>query len=130
MNSVWSRSIEAVKGLWTRLSTPNRTAPIPDHDQVQMPAPTPEEARKIFRAALTEYVSNGWHIEIENEFDAVISKKRPFRWFVKLIIFLILLLIFLPLAFFYLIIVLIRALTAKPRTVRIYIDPDGQIQID
>lgn len=95
-----------------------------------MPAPTPEEARKIFRAALTDYVSNGWRIEIENEFDAVISKKRSFRWFIKLIIFLILLLIFFPLALFYLIIVLIRGLTSRPRTLRIYIDPNGLIQID
>jgi hypothetical protein len=89
----------------------------------------PEEARKFFREVLTDYVSKGWTIEIENEFDAVISRKPKFRWFVKLVVFLILLLIFFPLAIFFLIVVLVRGLTARPRRLRIYIDPDGQIQV-
>ena len=99
-------------------------------DESPLPAPTPEEARKSFREALTDYVSRGWTIEIENEFDAVISRKHQFRWFLKLVVFLILLLIFFPLAIFYLLVVLVRGLTAKPRRLRIYIDPDGQIQVD
>lgn len=90
--------------------------------------PTPEEARKSFREALTEYVSKGWTVEIENEFDAVISRKPQFRWFLKLVVFLILLLIFFPLAIFFLLVVLVRGLTVRPRRLRIYIDPDGQIQ--
>ena len=90
----------------------------------------PEEARKFFREALTDYVSKGWTIEIENEFDAVISRKPQFRWFVKLVVFLILLLIFFPLAIFFLLVVLVRGLTAKPRRLRIYIDHYGQIQVD
>lgn len=92
--------------------------------------PTPEEVRKSFREALTEYVSKGWTIEIENEFDAVISRKPQFRWFLKLVVFLILLLIFFPLAIFYLLVVLVRGLTARPRRLRIYTDPNGQIQVD
>ena len=92
--------------------------------------PTPEEARKSFRDALTEYVARGWTIEIENEFDAVISRKPKFRWFLKLVVFLILLLIFWPLALFFLLVVLIRGLTARPQRLRIYIDPDGQIQVN
>lgn len=92
-------------------------------------APTPEEARKSFREALTNYVAKGWTIEIENEFDAVISKKPQFRWFLKLFVFLILLLIFFPVAIFFLLVVLVRGLTAKPRRLRIYIDPGGQIQV-
>ena len=90
----------------------------------------PEEVRKFFREALTDYVSKGWTIEIENEFDAVISRKPQFRWFLKLVVFLILLLIFFPLAIFFLLVVLVRGLTARPRRLRIYIDPDGQIQVD
>jgi hypothetical protein len=93
------------------------------------PLPRPEEVRKSFREALTDYVAKGWTIEIENEFDAVISRKPKFRWFLKLVVFLILLLIFFPLAIFFLLVVLVRGLTAKPRRLRIYIDPDGQIQV-
>ena len=92
--------------------------------------PTPEEARKSFREALTDYVSRGWTIEIANEFDAVISRKPQFRWFLKLVAFLILLVIFFPLAIFFLLVVLVRGLPARPRRLRIYIDPDGQIQVD
>lgn len=94
-----------------------------------LPAPTPEEARKSFREALTDYVAKGWTIEIENEFDAVISRKPQFRWFLKLVNFLLLLLIFFPLAIFYLLVVLVRGLTAKPKTIRFFIDPEGQVQI-
>jgi hypothetical protein len=89
----------------------------------------PEEAREIFRRALTDYVAKGWTIEIENEFDAVISRKPKFRWFLKLVLFLILLLIFFPLAIFFLLVVLVRGLTAKPRRLRIHMDPYGQIQV-
>jgi len=103
--------------------------PLLDKEAIPLPAPTPEEARKSFREALTDYVARGWTIEIENEFDAVISKKPQFRWFLKLVVFLILLLIFFPLAIFFLLVVLVRGLTAKPRRLRIYIDPDGQIQV-
>ena len=93
------------------------------------PTPTPEEARNSFRVALTDYVARGWIIEIENEFDAVISRKPQFRWFLKLIIFLLLLFLFFPLAIFFLLVVLVRGLTAKPRRLRIYIDPEGKIQV-
>ena len=99
-------------------------------DESPLPSPTPEEARKSFREALTDYVSRGWTIEIENEFDAVISRKPQFRWFLKLVVFLILLLIFWPLALFFLLVVLIRGLTARPQRLRIYIDSDGQIQVN
>jgi hypothetical protein len=93
------------------------------------PTPTPEEARKSFRQALTDYVSRGWTIEIENEFDAVISRKPQFRWFLKLIVFLVLLLLFFPFAIFFLVVVLVRGLTAKPRRLRIYVDSEGKIQV-
>jgi hypothetical protein len=92
--------------------------------------PTPEEARRSFREALTDYVARGWSIEIENEFDAVISRKPQFRWFLKLVIFLILLLLFFPLAIFFLVVVIVRGLTVRPRRLRIYVDPNGEVQVD
>jgi hypothetical protein len=98
-------------------------------DEAPLPAPTPEEARRSFREALTNCVAKGWTIEIENEFDAVISRKPQFRWFLKLVVFLILLLIFFPLAIFYLLVVLVRGLTAKPRRLRIYIGTEGRVQV-
>lgn len=101
----------------------------PDKDGVQVPTPTPEEAKKVFRQALTDYVAQGWTIEIENEFDAVISRKPKFRWVLKLIVFLVLLLVFFPLAIFFLLVVLIRGLTSRPRRLRVYIDPEGNIQV-
>ena len=94
-----------------------------------MAKPTPEEARALFRNALTEYVSSGWRIEIENEFDAVISKKSEFHWVGKLLIFILLLFVWWPLSIFYLIVVLVRGVTAKPKNRRLYIDEEGEIQL-
>ena len=70
----------------------------------------------------------GWSIEIENEFDAVLSKKGKFSWVGKLIIFLILLLLFAPLALFYLIVVVVKGVSAKPARLRLWIDEDGRIK--
>jgi hypothetical protein len=103
--------------------------PLQDKDAIPLSSPTHEEAHKFFREALTDYVARGWTIEVENEFDAVISRKPQFRWFLKLIIFLVLLFLFFPLAIFFLLVVLVRGLTANPRKLRIYIDPEGKIQI-
>jgi hypothetical protein len=93
-----------------------------------LPPPTPEEARKTLRKVVTDYVAGGWNIEIENELDVVLSKKAPFRWIGKLFIFLILLLIFAPLGLFYLIVVIVKGINAKPTRVRVWIDADGRIQ--
>lgn len=94
----------------------------------QAPRPTAEEARKSFRTALTDCVAGGWTLEIENEFDAVLSKKAPFHWGGKLIAFLVLLFIFAPIALFYLIVVIVRGVSAKPSRLRVWIDEDGLIQ--
>lgn len=130
MATLWIKLVDGVKGVYSRLSDSSRMPPFPDKDAIPLPAPTPEEARKSFREALTEYVARGWSIEIENEFDAVISRKPQFRWVLKLIVFLVFLFVFWPLAIFFLLVFLIRGLTARPRRLRIYIDPDGQIQVD
>jgi hypothetical protein len=89
---------------------------------------TPEEAKKILREAVTNYVSDGWNIEIENENDVVLGRKAKFQWVGKLVIFLLLLLIFAPLAIFYLIVVIVRGVTAKPARLHIWVDKDGRIQ--
>ena len=97
-------------------------------EKVVPKAETPEEARKIFRSALTDYVAQGWKIEIENEFDAVISRKRTVRWVGKFLLFLLLFLIWFPLALFYLVIAIIMGVTARPKTMRVYIDEEGYVQ--
>jgi hypothetical protein len=124
----WIKLMGGIKGSYSRFRASSSMTPFPDKNSSPLPAPTPEEVRKSFRETLTDYVAGGWTIEIENEFDAVISKKPKFQWFLKLIIFLFLLLVFAPLAVFYLLVVLIRGLTARPRRIRIWVDPDGKVQ--
>lgn len=97
-------------------------------NKIDKPVISSEERKKIFRQFLTARVTEGWSLEIENEFDAVLSRKARFRWFGKLIIFLILLLLFAPLALFYLIVVIIRGVTARPSRLHISIDEFGDIQ--
>lgn len=93
-----------------------------------LPPTTAEDARRNFRIALTDCVAGGWAIEIENEFDAVLSKKASFHWAGKLLIFLLLLFIFAPLALFYLIVVVVKGISSKPLRLRVWIDEDGRIQ--
>jgi hypothetical protein len=130
MASFWIKFVDGIKGIYSRLGSSSSMHPLPDKEANPVPTPTPEEAHKSFREALTDYVATGWTIEIENQFDAVISKRPKFRWFLKLIIFLVLLFIFFPLAIFFLLVVLVRGLTAKPRRLRIYIDPEGKILVN
>ena len=53
-----------IKDLWFRLSVPKPLSPLVDDKGQPLPAPTPEEAKKILRAAVTNYVADGWNIEI------------------------------------------------------------------
>ena len=87
-----------------------------------------EERRAKFRSFLTDKVSAGWRIEIENEFDAVISRKIQTGWFGKFLIFVLLLLIFLPLAIFYLIYVIVKGVQGKQKLLRVWIDIYGNIK--
>jgi len=116
------------KDIWFRFTVPK---PLPsrvdDLGQI-MPPPTPEEAKKILREAVTNYVADGWNIEIENENDVVLGRKAKFQWVGKLVVFLLLLLIFAPLAIFYLIVVIVRGVTAKPARLHIWVDEAGRIQ--
>ncbi len=126
MKNIFSKFVDFLKEIWQGMTTPAVTSPKVDQPGTPLPPPNAEESRKTFRAALTEYVANGWTIEIENELDAVLSKKPQFRWIGKLVIFLLLL--FLPLGLFYLIVVIVKGVTAKPRRMRIWIDEVGKIQ--
>ena len=116
------------KDIWFRFTVPK---PLPsrvdDLGQI-MPPPTPEEAKKILREAVTNYVADGWNIEIENENDVVLGRKAKFQWVGKLVVFLLLLLLFAPLAIFYLIVVIVRGVTAKPARLHIWVDEAGRIQ--
>jgi hypothetical protein len=128
MKPYLDKFMEIVKKLWVQLTVAKPLPPLMDELGQPLPAPTPEERRKRFRTEITEYVASGWSIEIENEFDAVLSTKGKFSWAGKLIIFLILLLLFAPIALFYLIVVVIKGVSAKPERLRLWIDEDGRIK--
>ena len=114
--------------LWNRATVEQPPAPRLDINGELLPPPSPAQARIDFRYALTSYVADGWSIEIENEFDAVLSRKPKFRWVGKLIIFLILIFIWAPIALFYLIVVIVRGVTAKPSRKRLWVTEDGRIE--
>jgi hypothetical protein len=117
-----------VKDLWFRFTVPKPLPPLVDDQGQPLPSPTPEEAKKILRAAITNYVADGWNSEIENDLEVVLGRKAKFYWVGKLIIFLLLLLLFAPIGIFYLIVVIIKGVTAKPARIRVWIDADGRIQ--
>lgn len=128
MKPYMDKFIEIAKKLWVQFYGQKPLPPRVDELGQPLPPLPPEERRKTFRAEITQYVAAGWSIEIENEFDAVLSKKGKFSWAGKLIIFLILLLIFAPLALFYLIVVVVKGVSAKPARLRLWIDEDGRIK--
>jgi hypothetical protein len=128
MKPYLDKFIEIVKKLWVQFY--GQKPPPPRVDELGQPLPPlpPEERRKAFRTEITEYVASGWSIEIENDFDAVLNKKGKFSWAGKLIIFLILLVVFAPIALFYLIVVIIQGVSVKPARLRLWIDEDGRIK--
>jgi hypothetical protein len=128
MSDFLSKIGSLLQKAWFRFTVPKPLSPLLDDQRQPSSPPTPEEARRKFRSEITDYVAGGWRIEIENEFDAVLSKKAPFHWVGKLIIFLLLLLIFVPIGLFYLIVVIVKGVNAKPARLRIWIDDDGHIQ--
>ena len=128
MKPYLGKFIEIVKKLWVQFYGQKPLPPrVDEHGQPLPPLPS-EERRKALRTEITEYVASGWSVEIENEFDAVLSKKGKFYWAGKLIIFLVLLFLFFPAAFFYLIVIAIKGVNAKPARLRLWIDEDGRIK--
>ena len=128
MKHIIDTLVSFVKDIWFRLTVPKPLPPLVDDQGQPLPAPTPDEAKKMLRAAITNYVADGWNVEIENDFEVVLGRKARFHWAGKLIIFLILLLLFAPIAIFYLIVVIIKGVTAKPVRLRLWIDNEGRIQ--
>lgn len=86
-----------------------------------------KKANELFRTALTDNVANGWHIEIDNGYDAVLSRKRPFNWVFHILIVLVSLFIFAPFALLWFLVMIIIAVTQKPRTKRVWLDPEGEL---
>jgi hypothetical protein len=127
MNDFLRKSGALLQDLWFRFTVPKPLSPLVDDQGQPLPPPTPEEAKKTLRAVITNYVADGWNIEIENDLEFVLGRKAKFYWVGKLIIFLILLLLFAPIAIFYLIVVIIKGVTAKPARLRVWIDKEGRI---
>lgn len=128
MKQFLEKLIGLVQDIWFRLTVPKPLPLLVDNQGRPLPPPTPEEAKKTLRAVITNYVADGWNIEIENELEVVLGRKAKFHWVGKLIIFLILLLLFAPIGIFYLIVVVVKGVTAKPARIRVWIDADGRIQ--
>ncbi len=120
--------VSFMQDLWFRFIVPKPLPPLVDDQGRPLPPPTPEEARKTLRAVVTNYVADGWNIEIENDHEVVLGRKAKFHWVGKLIIFLLLLLLFAPIGIFYLVVVIIKGVSAKPARIRVWIDTEGRIQ--
>lgn len=119
--------LKDLQARWFLFIRPKLSAPTPIQEEPLTPL-TPEESRLLFRKALTDSVEGGWKIEIENELDAVLSKKPSFNWFGSLVGFVILLFIYFPFALFLLVVVIIRGLTRRDVTRKIWIDEIGRVQ--
>jgi hypothetical protein len=128
MKAFFAKAVMLSKDFWFRFTVPKPLPPRVDGLGQVLPPPTPGEAQKILREAVTNYVADGWNVEIENENDVVLGRKAKFYWIGKLILFLVLLLIFAPLAIFYLIVVIVKGVTAKPARMRVWVDENGRIQ--
>ncbi len=128
MKQFMEKFASLLQDIWFRLTVPKPLPPLVDNLGQPLPTPTPEEAKATLRAVVTNYVADGWNIEIENELEVVLGRKAKFHWVGKLIIFLLLLLLFAPIGIFYLIVVTVKGVTAKPTRIRVWIDADGRIQ--
>ncbi len=113
---------------WITYTRVNSTKPIDaGRENLSSLIITNEEAKSRLRKVVGDRVENGWHIEMQNEFDVIISKKKSFPWIVNLLMVLIWLVIFTPLALVWLFAMLIVAITRKPITRRIWIEKSGEI---
>jgi hypothetical protein len=86
-----------------------------------------ERAKENLRKVVAELVERGWRIEMQNTFDAILSKKPGFNWIFHLILLLVLAVIFLPLALFWLFVMVILAVTRKPSTKKVWVEQNGEV---
>ena len=90
--------------------------------------PVSEEiAKKALTVAIAQKVERGWRIEMQNEFDAIISKRREFNWILHILLVILFLFMFAPLAIFWLFVMVIIAVTRKRITRRVWVEKNGHI---
>ena len=87
-----------------------------------------KKARELIKSTLVNEVANGWHIEIENGYEAVLSKKKPFNWIPHLVVILLGIFLFIPLAIFWPLVMIVVAVSRGTSTKRIWIDDEGKLQ--
>ena len=86
-----------------------------------------ETAKRALTVAVAQKVERGWRIEMQNEFDAIISKRREFNWILHILLFFLFLILFVPLAIFWLFVMVIIAVTRKRVTRRIWVEKNGEV---
>jgi len=87
-----------------------------------------KKAKELIKSTLVNEVANGWHIEIENGYEAVLSKKKPFNWIPHLVVILLGIFLFIPLAIFWPLVMIVVAVSRGTSTKRIWIDDEGKLQ--
>ena len=88
---------------------------------------TEEKAKENLTVIVAKLVERGWHIEMKNEFDAILSKKPSFNWILHLILLLFFVVIFPPLAIFWLFVMVILAVTRRRSTKRVWVEKNGEV---
>jgi septum formation topological specificity factor MinE len=86
-----------------------------------------QQAKENLTAVVSKFVERGWRIEMQNEFDVILSKKQGFNWVFHLILLLILAVIFAPLALFWLFVMVILAVTKRQSTKRVWVEKNGEV---
>ena len=93
-----------------------------------------EELQRIFRSRLMDLVTKGWSIEIESEFEAVLSSttKREFHLLGWILGSIILFFIFVPLAVLNLFLMIVVAISrpTKKVTMKVRLDTFGNFYMD
>ena len=87
-----------------------------------------KKAKELIKSTLVNEVANGWHIEIENGYEAVLSKKKPSNWIPHLVVILLGIFLFIPLAIFWPLVMIVVAVSRGTQTKRIWIDDEGKLQ--
>ena len=86
-----------------------------------------EIAKQALTIAIAQKVERGWRIEMQNEFDAILSKRRDFNWILHILLVLLFLVLFAPLALLWLFIMVILAVTRKRVTRRVWVEKNGEV---
>jgi len=86
-----------------------------------------EVAKRALSVAIAQKVERGWRIEMQNEFDAIISKRREFNWILHILLLIFFIILFAPLAIFWLFVMVIIAVTRKRITRRVWVEKNGEV---